>query len=169
MPRPQVGDFSTFYQNYINNATGETIADVVASHAQVLFDFVQALPEEKANYAYAEGKWTVKQLLQHMIDTERVFTYRLTSLSRKEQVSLPGFDENWYADNATAAHRDVKDLKQEFLLLRQSTDLFVLSLAVDQLQYKGVASSHPITANALAFIIYGHNLHHKKILEERYL
>jgi uncharacterized damage-inducible protein DinB len=168
MRRPLPGEYGDFYQRYIDYTKGETIQEVLSYHMPSLDEFYNNLPAEKADFAYAADKWTVKQLIQHLIDTERVFTYRLTRVSRNDNTPIPGFDENNYAENAPATNRTLTDLLKEFYLLRQSTTLFIRSLSEEQINRKGNASGWPITANALCYIIVGHNLHHKKILEERY-
>ena len=169
MPRPIAGDFGAFYQGYADLATGQSVAELLALHPAPIAAFISALPEEKANYAYAEGKWTIKELLQHLIDTERIFAYRALRISRKDATPLPGFDENHYAQHAPVSNRSLADLKEEYLLVRKTTDLLLASFQEDQLQFIGIASGHSCTLNALCFIIYGHNLHHIKILKERYL
>ena len=169
MSRPQAGDFGSFYQKYIDKTKSETIKELVSNNSSVLNHFINNIPESKAEYSYDEGKWTVKDLLQHMIDTERIMIYRALTIARKDSISLPGFDENEYAVNANASSRILQSLKEEFVSVRKATDLFLLSLSEEQLQQKGIANGHPITVKALAFIIYGHALHHKQILEERYL
>ncbi len=169
MPRPIAGDFGAFYQGYADLATGQSVADLLAIHPTQIAAFINALPDDKANYAYAEGKWTIKEMVQHLIDTERIFAYRALRISRKDTTPLPGFDENQYAKNAPVTHRKLADLKEEYLLVRKTTDILLASFQEDQLQFIGNASGHPCTLNALCFIIFGHNLHHIKILKERYL
>jgi hypothetical protein len=168
MARPLPGDAS-FGQHYIALAQGDTAAEVVSNHAAEILEFYASLPEEKAHYAYADGKWTIIELLQHIIDAERVFTYRATRIARKDTTPLPGFDENAFTDNSLAYKRDFNLLKEEFIALRKSTDIFISSLDEEQLQQSGTASGKYITANAIAFIIYGHLLHHINITRERYL
>ncbi|OYU54557.1 MAG: DNA damage-inducible protein DinB [Chitinophagaceae bacterium BSSC1] len=168
MPRPLAGDFGAFYQGYADLATGQSVAELLQIHPAPIAAYISALPEEKANYAYAEGKWTIKELVQHLIDTERIFAYRALRISRKDTTPLPGFDENLYAKNAPVADRSLADLKEEYLLVRKTTDLLLASFKEDQLQFIGNASGHPCTLNALCFIIFGHNLHHINILKERY-
>ena len=131
--------------------------------------FFLNLPDEKGDYAYAEGKWTIKDLIQHIIDTERIMQYRLLRVARNDSTPLPGFDENLYAQAAQANERTFIALKEEFKALRKSTDLLVSSLTENQLMNSGIASDKKVTANAIAFILFGHLLHHKKIIEERYL
>lgn len=169
MARPQIGDFSDYAQGYVNAAKGNSIQELIANHSADFLSFLNAIPDEKADFAYAEGKWTVKQLLQHMIDTERIFAFRALTFARKDTVALSGFDENNYAEAAPATHRSFVEIKQEFSLLRQSTDLFLLALTDFDLQQEGRASNNRVTVNALAYILFGHNEHHKKILIERYL
>lgn len=169
MSRPKAEDAAVFYHNYIAYNRGESLQELMQNHATEIKDFYNNLPQAKADYAYAEGKWTLKDLVQHVTDAERVFCYRALRISRKDTTALPGFDENSYAVNANAGSRDFDSLKQEFTAVRFATDLLLKTLTEDQLQQSGTASNHYITVNALAFIIYGHLLHHKKIIEERYL
>ncbi|HEX3024433.1 MAG TPA: DinB family protein [Chitinophagaceae bacterium] len=169
MARPQPGEYGSFYQTYIDKTKSDTVKLLVENNSSVLHHFVMNLPEAKADYAYAAGKWTIKDLLQHMIDTERIMIYRALTIARNDKFNLPGFDENNYAIAANASTRILQSLKEEFVAVRKSTDLFLLSLTEEQLQQKGIANSHPITVNSLAYIIYGHALHHKQIIEERYL
>jgi len=169
MARPKPGDFGPFYQKYIDKTRSETIKELISNNSSILNHFVNNIPESKAEYAYAEGKWTVKDLLQHMIDTERIMIYRALTIARKDSVPLPGFDENEYAANANTTTRILQSLKEEFVSVRKATDHFLLSLSEEQLQQKGIANGNPITVKALAYIVYGHALHHKQILEERYL
>ncbi|MFC4230905.1 DinB family protein [Parasediminibacterium paludis] len=169
MARPQIGDFSDYAQGYVNAAKGNSIEELIVNHSADLLSFLNGIPDTKADFTYAEGKWTVKQLLQHMIDTERILMFRALTFARKDKIALPGFDENNYAAVASASHRTLAAIKQEFSLLRQSTDLFLLSLTAEDLKQEGIASNHRVTVNALAYILFGHNEHHKTILIEKYL
>ncbi len=130
---------------------------------------MDSIPVEKADYAYAEGKWTLKELLQHCIDTERIMVYRALCIARGEKQSLPGFDENSYAAASNANIRTWEGLVEEMQLVRKSTILMFDSFNEEQLQQRGSANNHPITCNALGFIIAGHFLHHERIVKERYL
>jgi uncharacterized damage-inducible protein DinB len=169
MARPTAGEYGAFYQTYLNYTQSNTIAELISTHAATILSAIQAIPAAKADYAYAPGKWTIKQMLQHMLDTERIFVYRLIWIARGDQRALMGFDENAFADAAPATHRTLADLVEEFIHLRKSTDLLLLSLRDTDLQQISEASGYPISVNALCFIIYGHNLHHLRILSERYL
>jgi uncharacterized damage-inducible protein DinB len=169
MPRPLPTDSAPFYHNYIGLVNAGSALEAVKNHSGEIAAFYASLPEDKADHAYAEGKWTIKEVLQHLIDAERVFSYRATRIVRKDATPLPSFDENSYAANSQAGNRSLDSLKEEFALLRGATDIFVSTLNEEQLQNSGTASNKPITANAIVFIIYGHSLHHMNIIKERYL
>lgn len=169
MPRPQQGDYNHFYQRYIDNVNGNNIQEVIANHSAAIDAFVHGLPETKAAYRYAPEKWTIKDVLQHMIDAERIFVYRALTFARKDGTPLPGFEENDYAANADTSLRSLQSLKDEFIATRKSTDIFLSTLTEEELKQEGSANNNPITVNAIAFIIIGHILHHKNVLEERYL
>jgi uncharacterized damage-inducible protein DinB len=169
MARPTEGEYGSFYQTYINYTQGNSVAELIAAHADNILAGIQAIPADKADYAYAPGKWTIKQMLQHMLDTERIFVYRLIWIARGDKRALMGFDENAFADAAPATHRSLADLKEEFTHLRKSTDTLIQSLQDIDLQQISEASGYPISVNALCYIIFGHNLHHLRILSERYL
>ncbi len=169
MARPLPDDSASFYHKYIGYAKGESLKEVIANHSEEIKQFYSSLPEAKENYAYAQGKWTVKDLLQHVIDAERVFVYRTLRIARKDQTALAGFDENEYAANSFVAERSFQSLKDEFVLLRNANDIMLSTLNDEQLSQPGTASNNHITANALGFITFGHLLHHKAVIEERYL
>ena len=158
-----------YQQRYINLTIGDNLEELIANYSEHLLAFYSSIPEEKANYSYAEGKWTVKQLLQHVIDTERILVFRAMSLSRNEHMPLHGFDENRYAELAPASHRTLASLKEEYVLIRKSTDLLLRSFTEEQLARKGVVNKNVITANAIIYILFGHNIHHENMLKERYL
>jgi len=168
LARPKKGEFAPNYLDYINKTEGENVRELIVIYSEMLNEFVNNLPENKANYAYAPGKWTVKDVLQHMLDAERIFTYRALRFARKDTTILPGFEEDFYAANANASQRSLQSLKDEFVAVRKATDLFFLSLEEEQLQQKGTANNYSTTVHALAFVVFGHLLHHKQVLEERY-
>jgi uncharacterized damage-inducible protein DinB len=168
MARPQPNESASFYHKYIALAQGDTVTEVVRNYAYDLQEFYNSLADELADYAYDNNKWTIKQVLQHVTDAERIFAYRVLRISRNDQTPLASFDENAYVENGFAAQRALSALKQEFNSVRAATDIFLLSLNDEQIQRTGTASNNPISVNALAYIIYGHLLHHKNVLQERY-
>ena len=131
--------------------------------------FVQNIPMDRFEYRYAEGKWTIKDIIQHVIDTERIFAYRALRFSRNDKTPLPSFEENDYADNTNSNSRSIQDLLTEFSAVRHSTLLFYKSLSEEQLKRIGTASNNPISVRALGFVIIGHQKHHQKVFQERYL
>ena len=169
MSRPHPSEYDSFYHHYIE-LTHEVDAILLPStYSTSIVDFFKSLPPSKAAYAYAPDKWTLQQVLQHLIDVERVFVYRLLWIVRGDRQSLPGFSENAFAEKAPASHRSLQELNEEWLLLRGCTDRFVAQLSQLELKESGTANGATITANALCFIIYGHILHHMHIIESRYL
>ena len=169
MPRPHSSEISPFQQKYIDHAIGNDALDVINQSVAPLKDFLHSLPESKANFAYASGKWTLVQLLQHLVDTERILAFRALCIARGEHQNLPGFDENDYAAHAPANNRTVKSLSEEMLLIRQTTLLLYQSFSDDDLARQGLANGHSTSANALAFILVGHALHHRRLVLDWYL
>ena len=168
MPRPSATEYGAFYQTYINYTSGKDYSILVQQYNERIIEAWNAIPTEKINFAYAPDKWTIKQMLQHVIDTERIFAYRALAIARKEPAALLGFDENEYAKNATASHRNWKEMIAEWKILRQSTNILFGSFTEEDLNQKGKANNLPISVNALGFIIFGHALHHLQVLKERY-
>lgn len=168
MSRPSATEYGSYYQTYINHTSGKDYSILVQQYNDRIIDFWAAIPLEKINYAYGPDKWTIKQMFQHVIDTERIFAYRALAIARKEPNAIAGFDENEYAKNGTAANRNWKDMLVEWRVVRQSTNILFASLTDDQIKSMGTASNNPMSVNALGFIIFGHALHHLHILKERY-
>lgn len=169
MARPNENEYASFYKNYIALVVGNNLTEVVENHAKNIHQFISNIPEEKADFAYTKDKWTVKDLVQHIIDAERIFIYRATRFARKDKQDLLGFEENEYAANANTQNKSLQSLKDELLYLRKSTDIFLVNLDSEQLSESGKANNNTITVNAIGFIIFGHILHHINILQERYL
>jgi hypothetical protein len=169
MPRPTAAEFAPFYNTYVSKTQHHDVVEELSLSVAGMAAFLNALPAEKADYAYAPGKWTIKQVLQHCIDTERIMAYRALCVARGESQSLPGFDENAYAATAQVGHRSLKQLTDELMHARASSVLLFQSFDAVDLQRLGTANGQPISANALGFIIVGHVLHHQQVLTERYL
>jgi uncharacterized damage-inducible protein DinB len=131
--------------------------------------FVREIPMDKYDYRYAEGKWTIKDIIQHLIDSERIFAYRALRFSRGDETALPGFEENMYADNAHGSERSINDLLTEMSALRHANIMMFKSFNTDDLLRKGTASGYTVSVRAFGFLIIGHQNHHIKIFKERYL
>jgi len=166
--RPQPDEYSAFAARYVDLVGDEPILEILKENQQSTYEIFSRISANKAGYAYAEGKWTIKQVLGHMADTERVFAYRALAFSR-EAVELPSFDQDVYMEGATFNDRTLTDLANEFKTVRESSLYLFKSLTENQSTQKGIASGNPVSVRALAYMIAGHELHHIKILKERYL
>ena len=169
MSRPTTEECAEFYRYYIGLVEGEEATTLPALYQARIKGFFNTLPEEKGPFAYAPDKWTLKQVIQHLLDVERIFVYRLLWIVRGGTGSLPGFDENQFAKRGTATNRTLQDLCEEWLALRESTDRMITHLDSAALQQEGMANNSLISVNALCYIIYGHVLHHMSIIKGRYL
>lgn len=169
MPRPDLSRVPVWFHGYINQVKENNLKDALSNQSAYLFKFLKKIPVAKHNYRYAKGKWTIKEVIQHIIDAERVFTYRALCVARKEEQNLPGFDENIYADNSKASKRNWNDMLEEFKALRKATELLYRSFDKAQLDTSGISNNNPIYVNAICFVTVGHVEHHVRILKERYL
>jgi len=158
-----------FAMTYINAVTENNLQEALSKSTRQFRKLVKRLPYKKINYAYAEGKWTIKEMLQHIIDAERVFVYRALSFVRKDPNPLPGFDENTWAITSRAPKRNWADLVDEFKALRAATELLFASLDDEQLQSAGIANNNNWNVAGLGFVCAGHVAHHIHIIKERYL
>ncbi len=169
MPRPDLNTVPEWYHGYIKLVEENNLMVAMKEQTPLLIRFFNRIPPSKRNYRYAKGKWSIKELLQHLIDAERVFAYRGLCFARKDSTSLPGFDENNYADNAKSGERDWNEMIEELKAVRRSTELLFGSFDKDQLSFVGTANNNPVSVLAIGFIIVGHISHHITIVKERYL
>ena len=169
MPRPDLSTIPAFYHNYIQQVDGTDLMGAMKKQNNAIFTFLKSIPVEKRIFRYAKGKWTIKEMLQHIIDTERIFAYRGLCIARKETLSLPGFDENNYANNSKAKKRDWNDMVEELKAFRRSTEIMYASFDKEQMATFGVSNNHPISVAAIGFIIVGHINHHVNVIKEKYL
>ena len=169
MPKPLPASYANYFKRYVDQVPEDDLISALKNQTAGILDFLGSITEEKSTYAYAEGKWTIKELLQHVIDTERIFNYRALCFARGEKANLPGFEENDYAANSHANNRQWKSLVEEFLAVRKATELMFESFSEAVINNAGLSNNNPNTVNSLGFIIAGHYYHHKKILAERYL
>lgn len=168
MNRPQTHEYPAWAETYISKVTGDDILAILEKQASDFPEYLNNLIE-KADYAYAPGKWTIKEMAGHIIDTERILVYRLTCFARAEQHALPGFDEDDYVTNAHFSDRSLLSFSEEFALLRKANLFLFKSLNEHELGLSGTASERQISVRALLFVIAGHLMHHISIIEERYL
>lgn len=169
MPKPSPTTYPEYFKRYVDQVPDEDLLTGFQNQLPVIKELLNSITEEKSMYAYDAGKWTLKELLQHITDTERIFNYRALAIARKETASLPGFDENLYADNSNANRRSWQDLVDEFLTVRSSTAFLYKSFTDEALNASGISNNNPVTVIALGFITLGHFYHHKNVIQERYL
>ncbi len=167
--RPDGSEFAPFYSGYVANVPDGDIVAVLRDGARELSAVLASIPEERGGFRYAEGKWSVREVLGHVIDAERIFTYRALRMARGDQTPLASFDENAYVGAAGSDARTIADLSEELMAVRESTIRLFASLPDEAWARAGVASANPVTVRALAYITAGHAHHHLRILRERYL
>jgi uncharacterized damage-inducible protein DinB len=167
MNRPQPSEYPVWAETYIK-LVEDDVLEILERQASEFPDFINSLIE-RADYAYAPGKWTIKQLIGHMIDTERILVYRLTCFARGEKTPLPGFEEDDYVNNAHFQDRSLLSFSEEFSLLRKSNVFLFKSLKEEELNQMGNASNRDISVRALLFVLAGHITHHTQIIKDRYL
>lgn len=162
-------EYNSYYQTYLDCVGSMDLIEGLRQNGERVNVFLDSIPDDKYDYAYAKGKWTIKELIQHIIDTERVFTFRALSFARNERIPLPGYDENEYAAISNANKRSKQSLLNEMRVLRQSTVLLFESFTDDMLLQIGNASNSDVSVRAIGFILIGHENHHCNIVKERYL
>ncbi|HEY5939619.1 MAG TPA: DinB family protein [Gemmatimonadales bacterium] len=168
IPRPAADEAAPYYQRYIARVSGENIGEQLVDQLAEVERLLGPLDDTAALARYAPGKWSVKEILGHLADVERIFSYRLLRISRGDVTPLPGFDENAYVPIAEFDKRLLRDLAAEFRAVRLSTIALLNGLPSDSWSRRGSASGNPVSARALAYIIVGHVSHHLGVLRDRY-
>ena len=167
--QPRDGEFSPAHARYIERIG--PIADaagLLEGQSNRLVRQVAALTDEQGEYRYADGKWSIKEVLGHVADTERVFAYRLLRIARGDETPLPGFDENTYVPAAQCARRTMADIIEEWIAVRSATVALVRGLPPEAWGRRGTASGMPLSARAALYVLLGHVDHHQRLLEDRY-
>jgi uncharacterized damage-inducible protein DinB len=164
-----VHEYSSFFKGYIQALENVHLIEELEISLHDFIKFVQNIPMDKFEYSYAEGKWTIKEIIQHIIDTERILSYRALRFSRKDNTPLASFNENDYVAFSNAKDRNLQDLLSELSSVRQATLALYKSFSQEQLKGVGTASGQEISVRALGFVIIGHQKHHQKVFQERYL
>jgi len=167
--RPQAGEFATYYGRYIDLATEDDVVAALDAQSHETAKLLGGISEQQAAHRYEPDKWSIKQLVGHVMDAERIFAYRALCIARGDTTPLPGFDQDPYVANAASDDRPIADLAEEFATVRKSNVMMLRALPAEAWDRRGVASDNPISVRALAFILLGHERHHLRILRERYL
>lgn len=161
--------YPPYYESYVSKVAGKNVIDYLAEQQEAFNGFLHNVPFDLHDFAYQEGKWTFKQVVAHIVDTERIMSTRLLCIARGEQQALPGYDENAYADNTKVSHRSLSSIGIEFQYLRWSNIEMITELPESDLLRVGTANGKPVQALAIAYIMAGHVEHHWEILKSRYL
>jgi len=169
MPKPLPTTYPVYFKNYVDQVPDEDLLTGFQNQSAVIKELLNSITEERSNYAYDTGKWTIKEVLLHLTDAERIFNFRALCIARGETASLPGFDENTYAANSNANSRTWQNLVDEFLAVRSSTEFLYKSFTDEALAASGISNNNPATVISFGFTTLGHFYHHKKVLQERYL
>ncbi|MCM3717545.1 DinB family protein [Fictibacillus phosphorivorans] len=166
---PSAYEYPDYFAPYVNLVPQGDRIQILRDQMKETVSLLSTITDSESEYRYAEGKWSVKEVIGHLIDTERVMSYRALCIARGEKVSLPGYDEKEYGANADFDKQSLKDLLDHFACVRQSTIHLVKSLSEESLSRRGIANNSEITPRALISVIAGHELHHRNIVQERYL
>ncbi len=166
--RPEPSEYADFYAGYVAALPSGDILEILEGQKDQLSHLAGIVAPDRETFRYAPGKWSVREIVGHLIDAERVFSYRALCFSRGDETPLPGFDENFYVANADFDSRTLQSLLEELTLLRSANVLLFRSLAPEDLARVGVANTHPVSVRALAFILAGHLQHHFNVLRDRY-
>jgi hypothetical protein len=169
MSRPDLTRVPDFYHGYINKVEGDDLNYLFQRYQVDSYNFFNSIPEERWSYRYAEGKWSIKELVQHLIDAERIFSYRALRFARNDKTTLAGFEEDSYVPMSNAEQRRKNDLVEEIKIVNTSSALLFKSFDEEMLEREGIANGSSIYVRAIGFIIIGHALHHRNTIRERYL
>ena len=169
LDRPDPAEVPSFYHGYIAQVEGNDFFGALREVSDRTRSVLSIIPEARGGHCYAPGKWSIKEVVQHVIDAERIFAYRALRFARNDATELAGFDENIYAPNAFADRRELTDLANELELVRASSIVLFRSLTPDMLLRSGTANGVSISVRALGWVIAGHAHHHMNVIEQRYL
>ncbi|MBY6038033.1 DinB family protein [Fictibacillus nanhaiensis] len=166
---PSVYEYADYYATYVKLVPQGELVQILGEQMKETVTMLSSLSEEQSKFRYAPGKWSIKEVIGHITDTERIMSFRLLSIARGESALLPGYDENQYVEEAEFDKQSLNELLDHFACVRQSTIHLLKSLSQEMLARRGTANQTEVTARALSTIIAGHELHHRKIIQERYL
>jgi DinB superfamily len=166
--RPQPGEYAPYYERYISLIEGEDILNTLDQQRRVTMTLLCGRDEADGDFRYAPGKWSAKEVLGHVCDTERVFAYRAMRIARADATPLEGFEQDDYVRNGPFANRALEDQVEDFIAVRRATLSLLRNLDEAAWVRRGIANKNEVSVRALAYIIAGHEMHHRRILEEKY-
>lgn len=167
--QPDVSEYPPYYAPYVELVKENDLVAALKDTEKKLTEFVHRIPADKENYRYAEGKWSIKEVLIHVNDAERIFAYRALRFARNDKTELAGFDENSWVPESYAANRTIEDILREHFHARQSTLSLFENITEEMSLRKGIANGKEISVRSLGYIICGHALHHLQTIRDRYL
>ena len=168
MTRPGTSDYAPAHAAYVALVPEDDVLSAMEQQSSAMQKVLSSLDEQKATYRYGEGKWSVKEVIGHIADAERIIGYRALAVARGEQQSLPGFDENEYVANASFDDWKIGDLAEQYALVRRANIVFFKNLRDEVWERRGLANNAPVSVRGLAYVIVGHERHHLQVLRERY-
>ena len=167
--KPDASEYSPYYEQYIQSVVDNDLVEALKNSEKELVDLIHNISEDKAVHRYEQGKWSIKEVMVHLNDAERVFAYRALRFSRNDRTELAGFDENTWVPESNADIRTLKDILKEHTHVRQSSLSLFENISEEMALRRGLANGKEISVRALGFIICGHALHHAKVIRELYL
>jgi len=165
---PDPSEYAPYYGRYISLVPAGDIVATLDRQVGETCGMLSTVTDETGNYRYAPGKWSVKEMLGHVIDCERIFAYRALRIARHDRTPIEGFEQDDYVKNGSFGAHSVPDLLSEFACVRHATVLLFRRLAPEAWERRGIANNNEISVRAIAYIIAGHELHHRRVLEEKY-
>ena len=166
---PDASEYASYYGRYITLVAGNDVVAALEDQPRETLALLSGLTEEQGDYRYAPDKWSIKEMLGHVIDAERVFSYRALRFARNDGTPLASFEQDDYVRAGGSAERRLADLIEEFVCVRRATVWLFRALSPEAWMRRGVASDNPVSVRALAYIVAGHELHHRTVLKEKYL
>jgi hypothetical protein len=169
LSKPEAGEYAEYYKQYISLVPSDDLIKELEDQRNLFKEFIRSLPDSKMDFSYAEGKWTVAQVIQHLIDTERIYGFRMLNFVRHGMMEIPGFDQDKFAVMADVSGRTRQSFIDEFDALRRSTVEFLKTITPEHGKIIGKANNVNISVRAIASVAYGHVVHHSNVIRERYL
>jgi uncharacterized damage-inducible protein DinB len=167
--RPEPTEYFEYYDTYIRRVPDQDVLSVLANNLEETLTLLSTVPVEREEYRYAPGKWSVREVVGHVIDAERVFAYRALHFVRRDPAPLPSMEENDYARISNAGRRPLRELAEELEAVRRSSILLFRSFEQEMLDLRGMASGYEFSVRSIPYIVAGHEIHHRSVLVERYL
>jgi uncharacterized damage-inducible protein DinB len=167
--KPALADLAPYQRPYVELVPEGNLADILEGNAKSTGQLLASLSPEKLKFRYAEGKWSIPQMLMHIIDAERIFSYRILCIARGDKTPLPGFEENDYAKASNQDERNFKDILEEYQSMRKATICLFKSLNNEMLSRTGISNTKEVSVNALCYVVTGHEMHHLKVIKTKYL